>query len=131
MKNIVLLFLILLLGDYSKAEDIVLGVLYLGDPYAHLHQNPIIYSHSLTTLGCGHPVKLLERKKLKAGWVYAQVGANKGYLRSSQLVNKKPSCFKLKYPKFYRQLDLDLSEMYYWGKLHDQFIKIKTNVEAK
>jgi len=131
MKKTILLLFFILNPLTLKGEDIVLGLKYLADPYAHLHQNPLIYSHSLTTLGCGHPVKTLEQSKLKPGWTYAQAGADKGYLRTSQLASKKPNCFKFKYPKFVQQFDLDLSQMYYWGKLHDQLIKIKTTVGAK
>ena len=100
MNNNVKIVFFFILSFLVNAEDIVLGVHYLNDPYAHLHQNPITYSHSLTTLACGHPVKILDKKKIKSGWVYAQVGADKGYLRSSQLCQKDQIVLSLSTPSF-------------------------------
>jgi len=42
---------------------------------------------------------------------------------------KRPTCFQGKYPKFFDALNLDLAELYYWGRLYDHYIQGETRVQ--
>jgi hypothetical protein len=57
------------------------------------------------------------------------VGDDRGFIISSSLSEKRPVCFQEKYPKFYLNLNLDLSEMYYWGRLTDQYLSEESKVK--
>lgn len=89
----------------------------------HLHKNPSRFSSSLTTLQCGHPVKIIEDTTIHtpAGWFYAQVGQDKGYIQEHFLNATHPKCLQGRYQRFFNELNLDLSDMYYWGRLSDYF----------
>ena len=102
---------------------------YVVPPFGHLHINSSIYSMSLTTLSCGHPVKIFSDDKVKIGWKRAEAGGKKGFLLEKHLSPKRPRCFSGKFPKFVDRMNLDVSEMYYWGKLYDQYIEGRTKAK--
>ena len=101
-------------------------VKYLATPWGHIHQNSSRYSTSLTTVSCGHPLKIYEVGK---AWHKVQAGPYTGYVRNEQLLDKKPTCLQDKYPKFFDDLKLEITEMYYWGKLYDHYIEDKTRLK--
>lgn len=105
-----------------SAERVV-GTLYYEEFMGHVHKNPSVSSSSMTTIQCAHPVKVLEDKDVRTpeGWIYVRVGDDKGFISSKFLTNKRPRCFQEKYPKFFINLNLDLTDMYYWGRLYDQY----------
>lgn len=107
----------------ANASEKVVGRLYLNTFMGHLHKNPTKQSSSLTTLQCSHAVKVIENEgvSVPSGWVYAQVGEDKGFIHVSQLTSTRPECFQDKYPRFYSSLNLDLTDMYYWGRMFDHF----------
>lgn len=111
----------------AKEESFL--VLYFNQEFGHVHNAMAKSSDSLTTLGCGHPVKILKSKiPLSDGWKRVKVGLHEGYIHQQFLDEKRPSCFQGRYPKFFGALNLDLTQLYYWGRLSDQYVYGKTQV---
>lgn len=127
MKYLVLLTF-LLVTDIFGAEP-VLGRKYFKNFLGHVHKSMSKDSTSLTIVQCSHSVKILEQKNIMADWSYVQVGEDKGYIQNEFLTAKKPDCFQEKYPKFYNSVELDITEMYYWGKLYDYYFQGKSRVK--
>ena len=124
-------FVVLLLFIFISTASIagpVLGRKYFKNFLGHVHKGMSSNSTSLTIVQCSHSVKILKQKNLLADWSYVQVGEDKGYIQSEFLTSKKPECFQGKYPKFYNSIGLDISEMYYWGKLYDQYFEGKSKI---
>jgi hypothetical protein len=115
-------------------QERVVGVLYFKMMFGHLHSRPSPYSESLTTIACGQPMRIFSSKGKKretlggGGWVKAKAGSRQGYIPQHHLQAKKPTCFQDRYPAFFKTFKLDLSELYYWGRLHDQYISGKSQV---
>lgn len=124
MKYLILLFF---LSSAYSAEPI-LGRKYFKHFLGHVHKSMSKDSTSLTIVQCSHSVKILKHKNLMADWLYVKVGDDKGYIRKDFLTTKRPTCFQEKYPKFYNSIGLDITEMYYWGKLYDQYFQGKSKV---
>lgn len=122
-----IMFLVLL-GD-SYAKDSVLGRKYFQKSFGHLHKSASSESNSLTIIQCSHSVKILKMKNEITGWVYAQVGDDSGYIQDKFLSEKRPSCFQARYPKFYSKMNLDITDMYYWGRLYDQYREGRSRVK--
>jgi hypothetical protein len=121
-------FLIILYFCFSlptHADEQFVGIYYIKSMFAHVHQMTNPGSVSLTTVACGHPIKVLKTEKNKnLVWFFTEVGAHKGYIQEDFTSSKKPDCFQSSYPIFFNGLNLDLSQMYYWGRLNDQYIHI-------
>ena len=103
------------------------AIKYFNQIYGHVHLNPSQYSESLTTIACAHPVKIIN--ELKGPWVNVTVGAHTGHIRDNFLTSSKPNCFQDRYPKFFSQFEFSLSELYYWGRLSDQYIMGKSTAK--
>lgn len=130
-----MIFLYVFLSIFTYAETVatdekVVGVFYMNPLFGHVHQSPIRTSASLTTIQCAHPLKVLESSKVSvsAEWAYVQVADYKGFILKSYLSERKPKCIQGKYPKFFDALNLDLSELYYWGRLYDHYVESETRV---
>lgn len=124
MESLVRFFIFLIVFSSSAfSAEKVIGTLYFNEFMGHVHKNPSKSSSSMTTLQCAHPVKVLEDKEVRSpeGWMYVRVGDDRGFISSQFLSNKRPQCFQEKYPKFFINLNLDLTDMYYWGRLYDQY----------
>ena len=105
------------------------GRLYFNKFLGHLHQSPDENAPSLTTIQCAYAVKVLKRKKEIEGWVFAQVGEDKGFIETKFLEATRPECFQEKYSRFYLEVGLDITQMYYWGRLYDQYDTGKTQIK--
>jgi hypothetical protein len=106
------------------------GQAYLVNIFGHIHQNPTKSSQSLTTIACGHPLRLLKEIAVEtktetvlfAGeWNLVASGPYEGYIRQEQLTAKKPECFQDRFPKFFNDLGLEVTDMFYWGRLYDHY----------
>ena len=124
LKILSILLIACALPAYSA--DKVLMVKYLNTPWGHVHQNQSRYSTSLTTVSCGHPLKVVAHA---GDWEKVQAGPYTGFVRAAQLVDKKPDCVQDKYPRFFDDLKLEITEMYYWGKLYDHYIEGKSRLK--
>jgi hypothetical protein len=115
----------------------ILRVAYFNPIFGHVHRNPSRYSSSLTTISCGHPIKVLKLVPAKGRpvtvfnkvWHFVKVGPYEGYIDGKYLNEKKPNCFQDRYPKYFDALELDLTELYYWGRLYDQYVFGKSRVK--
>lgn len=108
---------------FSLAGEKELARLYFQRPFGHLHQNASKESKSKTIVQCAHSVKVLKVKTEITGWTYAMVGDEKGYIQSHFLDSKRPLCFQERYSRFYSKMRLDITDMYYWGRLYDQYLE--------
>ena len=123
MKYSCLIFLILNGTAFAESR------LYFNQFLGHVHKNASNDSSSLTIVQCSHSVSILKSKNSSPGWYYVQVGEDKGYIQKEYLSEKRPECLQGKYPKYYLELGLDISDMYYWGKLNDHFIHGVTKIK--
>ena len=110
----------------SDRTDELLGVFYFSEIFGHIHQFPSPYSSSLTTISCNHPMKVYEAKTSKAGWRLVKTVGLQGYIQSEYLRPKQVQCFQSQYSKFFDALELSITDMYYWGRLSDLYIKGKS-----
>ena len=129
--KLILLSLTLLFALEGHTLEKVVGKLYFSEFLGHLHKNPSRSSSSLTTIQCAYPVKVLagSERALPPGWIHAKVGDDIGFIQSTFLSDKRPDCFQEEYPKFYLNLNLDLTDMYYWGRLNDQYLLEESKVK--
>ncbi len=118
-----MLWPLLIFCSLAMAQDKPVGVFYFIPLLGHVHQSPARTSPSLTTIQCGHPLKVIEDSKVVIGedWAYVAVADWKGFVWKKHLKASRPDCFQARYPKFFDALSLDLSELYYWGRLHDHW----------
>lgn len=126
-----LLFLpTLLFANVKPVDEKVVGTFYFRPMFGHVHQSSVRTSASLTTIQCSHPVKVIESSKVVAGaeWAYVEVADYKGFILKEFLAEKRPECFQGRYPKFFESFNLDLADLYYWGRLNDQYIQGETRV---
>lgn len=121
MKSIIVLFLILISFENITAKE--LGRKYFSRSFGHLHKSASQESNSLTVVQCSHSVKLLASKTHIEGWSYVQVGEDIGYIEDRFLTQSRPECFQSQFSKFYSNMNLDITEMYYWGRLNDQYLE--------
>lgn len=120
---------IFLISFNAYAKDKVVRVAYFKTLFGHIHRNPSKYSESISTISCGYPVRILKKSIGKKKYQevfnkmfnYISVGPYKGYINKAYLTDRKPTCFQDRYPRFFDNLNLDLAEMYHWGKLYDQY----------
>lgn len=131
MLWILLLLPFLAEANTTSSDERVVGIYYFTEMFGHVHQTAVKTSGSLTTIQCSHPVKVIESSKVSVSkdWAYVQVADYKGFINKEFLSQKKPECFQGKYPKFFDALNLDLAELYYWGRLNDQYIQGETRVK--
>ena len=129
------LFLFSAYSKNKKKDDSSVTIFYYNNIFGHVHQSSLRFSNSLTTLTCGHPVKVIESRSselgrsTKAGWNKVVVGPYNGYIYSAFLSIQKPICFQDLYPKFFELFEVDLSDIYYWGRLYDQYLIGKSKVQ--
>lgn len=100
----------------------VVSRMYFSEFMGHVHKAPDTDSSSLTALQCGFKVKVLESKLADSIWSFVQVGEDKGFVENSRLSDQRPDCFQGKYQDYYNSLNLDLTDLYYLGKLKEQFV---------
>ncbi len=122
---------ILAFADTTATDERLVGVFYMKPLFGHVHQSATRTSASLTTIQCAHPVKVIESSKVSVGpeWAYVLVADYNGFILKDYLSEKRPACFQGKYPRFFDALNLDLAELYYWGRLYDQFIQGETRLQ--
>ena len=130
MFLILLLFNLSSFAETTSTDEKVVGVFYMTPLFGHIHQSSVRTSASLTTVQCAHPVKVIESSKVSISkeWAYVEVADYRGFVMKQYLSEKRPDCIQGKYPKFFDALNMDLSELYYWGRLYDHYIQGETRV---
>jgi len=117
--------------------------------FAPLHRLPSVFSDILSTINCGQTVETLlldEEIKLKEksktvgakkltkeemiivnNWSKVKVGPYVGFIQNDLLKSKGTAgteeCLQDEYQMLFQWMELDVSEMYYWGRLHDIVFK--------
>ena len=131
LKKINIFFILFYFVSSVYSSEKIIGKMYFNQFLGHLHKNPSRSSSSLTTIQCAYPVKIVEEKsnQIPKGWFLARVGEDKGFIQTKFLSEKRPSCFQEEFPKFYLKLNLDLTDMYYWGRLSDQYLFEESKVK--
>lgn len=130
MWPIIVFFSIFTFAETTSTDEKIVGVFYMTPLFGHVHQSAVRTSASLTTIQCAHPVKVIESSKvsISAEWAYVQVADYRGFIMKDFLSEKRPDCLQGKYPKFFDSLNLDLAELYYWGRLYDHYVQGETRV---
>ena len=134
IKKISLLFTIFTICLFSvqaKKTKKIRKVSFYSKIFGHIHKSPSKYSQSLSTIACGHPVKVLSlngREEWGKGFYFVQAGPYEGYIHREYLSDKGPECVQDQYPRFFDKLNLSISDMYYWGKLYDQYARGRSKV---
>ncbi len=131
MILILLLSSLLSFAETVSTDEKIVGVFYMKPLFGHVHQSSVRTSASLTTIQCAHPVKVIESSKVSVSseWAYVEVADYRGFILKQYLSEKKPECLQGKYPKFFDSLNMDLSELYYWGRLYDHYVQGETRVQ--
>lgn len=141
MRGIGLLVLsLLLMGSFAFSkkkeakEEMALGVFYFSPPmFGHIYQLPSIDSVSLTTLSCGHPLRVYPAKeglaRSESLWKRVKTVGIEGYVQAKYLFKKKKSCIQDRYPKFFNALSFSVTEMYYLGRLSSLYIDGQSKVK--
>lgn len=130
MRGLCCLLLFLSFPTFSSEKSV--RVSYYNNLFGHIHKNASRYSQSLSTIGCGHPIKILGVKgeEISSGEFYkVKVGPYVGFIDKKYLSSKKPTCFQDRYPRFFDNVGLSLTDMYYWGKLYDQYAYGRSTVQ--
>lgn len=120
--------------SFGQTKSIV-RVMYFNEMMGNVHQNASRYSQTMTTISCNHPVKIVrlvdtnKSEQIYFGngeWMMVQVGPYEGYLLKDLLSDKKQNCFQDQYPKFFEEMNFSLTDLYYLGRLNDQYINGKS-----
>ncbi len=139
MNLISLIFLCLfqLKLDAKESQKVVVRIAFFKKIFGHIHQNPSKYSTSITTISCGHPIKIYNvigpdgrrAEIFNKKYMLIKAGPYDGYVLKSLLSKDRPKCFQDEYPRFFDQFELDISEMYNWGRLNDLYLVRRTRVK--
>lgn len=118
----------------------VLGMRYFSETFGHIHKGPDAQSSSLTGIMCGTKLKVLEAKDIPAGWLLVEVGDDKGYVLQKYTSQTLPKsyrdnagagdkiCFQGMYPRFFSDLNLNITEQFFWGRLYDHYVSGESKV---
>ena len=67
--------------------------------------------------------------RVSGEWHNIKVANYSGFLRSVQLSSQKVKCWQDRYSRFFSGMKLEISDIYYWGKLYDQFLTGRVGIE--
>jgi hypothetical protein len=110
----------------KKTPKYIPGIYYYKKMFGTIHRNLGNNSETLSTISCGQPLRVIMFQKK---WGKIKAGPYLGYIKRSFISSKKPPCFQDSYPKFFDLLNLELSEIYYWGRLYDQYVIGKSRIK--
>lgn len=139
-KLILCLTLVFLMPSIaSSAEKYsrkVVRIVFFKEIFGHIHQNPSKYSTAITTISCGHPLKVYKvtdssgrsTEVFNKSYMFIKAGPYDGYIKKSLVTSSRPKCFQDKYPRFFDQFEMDISELFNWGKLYDLYLVKRTRV---
>lgn len=115
----------------TTAKPKFIGTYYVQTLFLNLHTHPSPFSTSLKTLSCGEKVEIYEKGDggVPEDFAYGLFERSFGYLIKKSLSEEKSNCALEKYPQFFSLINLDIADMYYWGKLQDQMISDRTRVK--
>lgn len=121
----------------SAMKKTLISVKYFNEMMGNVHQNASRFSQVMTTISCNYPVKVMKETSADGkdfvlhgdnNWNLVNVGPYEGYIMSAYLSDKKNECFEEEYSKFFDGLELDITDLYYWARLYDQYTQGKSKV---
>ena len=120
----------------KESKKKVARIAFFKEIFGHIHQNPSKYSTAITTISCGHPVRVYKvtdsdgrtAEIFNKKYMFIKAGPYDGYILKSLLSSQRPKCFQDKYPRFFDQFEMDISELYNWGRLYDLYLVKRTRV---
>ncbi len=132
-----LISLFLIPSVFAKENSDYVGIMFYKNFFGNIHQNSSRYSATLTTVSCGHPIKVYKPKVSKgtqssdnfSDWQSVKVGPYEGFVLNELLSTSRPDCFQDQFSKFFELFDLNLAELFYWGRLYDQYVTGKSRVK--
>jgi hypothetical protein len=139
-KKILIILAVMFVSISANSKIIkksVTRIAFLKNMFAHVHQNPSKFSTVVTTISCGHPVKIYKvtehdgrsSETFNKSYKFIKVGPYDGYIMKHLLTGARPNCFQDKYPRFFDQFEMNISEMYNWGRLNDLYLHKRTRVK--
>ncbi len=100
---------------------------YFNKVFGHINLKPYSGSTSVTGISCGEKLqKDSKTKVMEQDWEAVTFGDKKGYVYKGHLSATMPKCLQSSYPIFFQSLELDLTEIFLWGKLSHHFIEFET-----
>lgn len=134
MRLILATFIVIFsIHTYGKTQiKKIEKLMYFNKTYGHIYKKPSHASQSFSTISCGHPIKVMSingQVDWGKGFYFVKAGPYEGYIKMESLSKRESSCIQDKYPRFFNALNLSVSDMYYWGKLQDQFDRGESQVK--
>jgi hypothetical protein len=119
--NVIFIFLI-----FYSTLTFSQSVGFYNKTFGHIHLKPYSGSASVTNISCGEKLqKDMSAKLIEQDWEAVVFGDKKGYVFKGHLSQIEPPCLQSDYPIFFQALELDLTEIFLWGKLSDHFIEFE------
>lgn len=121
----------------TAMKKTLISVKYFNQMMGNVHQNASRFSQVMTTISCNHPVKVMKETSADGkefvfygdnNWNLVTVGPYDGFIMSAYLSDKKNECFEEEYSKFFDGLELEITDLYYWARLYDQYTQGKSKV---
>jgi hypothetical protein len=122
LKMRMIFFFLMLLWSLAGTSE----PYFIEEDFISVGQNSFRGSTPLTLLSCGHRVKTVQSSSQKLGWTLIEVGPYRGYVKGHFLKGIKPICFQDKFPKFFQEFKIGLTDMLYWAQLNDNYFEGKT-----
>ena len=116
-------------GEATAKKQLPVGVWYFSQMFGHVHQSRSIYAPILTTVACGHPMKVYPTKGAKDRYRRVATVGIEGYVLSRHLKSRQVKCLQLRYPNFFNRLELSATDMYYWSRLSDLYVRGRSGVK--
>jgi hypothetical protein len=111
---------------YVIAEN---NIVYLSQSFAHIYSKPFNNTEALTTIACGHPLKVSSTPDNQyKNWLQVELEGQIGYVYKDFTTSSRPKCFQAQFNSFYRGLKLDLEDLYYWGRINDKVLIIESGL---
>ena len=128
------LLTILLLSSPKLLAKNEKQIVYVKNMFAHIHRNPSRYSSSVSTIHCGYPLHIMAKDGtflVNGKWYYTETHRLKGFVFKDHVDFKRGPCFQKKYPHFFDQMSLGVTDYYKFGRLYDLFLVQSSQVEKK
>jgi hypothetical protein len=58
-------------------------------------------------------------KSQNLDWIYIEFGTLKGYIYKGIVQGSVPPCLQDEFPYFFQSLNLDITQIHYWGRLEE------------
>jgi hypothetical protein len=130
MKSVLAPIFILVIGMTSSfGQSTKPSIYYFNQMFGHILETPQPNAASVSTIPCQFPLRMSTTQSENDLWHRVEAQDLKGFVLKEYLSSSKVDCFQEKYPKFFEQLNLDVSEMYYWGRLYQNFSLGKSEVQ--